>query len=251
MIRSIAARAGIILLTLLAPAAARAAPGDTIAVGNFSAATPGGAFPAGWKPLIFPRIERHTEYLLVQDKERGTVVRARAEASASGLTRAIDVDPQTHPILRWQWRAEKLLARGDVTRKDGDDFPVRIYVTFAHSPERLGFAERAKVAAARLLYGETPPHAALTFVWDARAPAGTAVRNPYSDRVQMVVVESGPTRLGQWLVYERNVFEDYRRAFGEDPPRISGVAIMTDTDNTGESVTGWYGDIEFRAVVPR
>jgi hypothetical protein len=30
------------------------------------------------------------------------------------------------------------------------------------------------------------------------------------------------------------------------PPPISGVAIMTDTDNTGESATAHYGDIVFK-----
>jgi hypothetical protein len=62
----------------------------------------------------------------------------------------------------------------------------------------------------------------------------------------MVVVESGPERLQQWVRVERNIVEDYRKAFGEEPPTISGVAIMTDTDNTGESVTAYYGDIRFR-----
>ena len=43
----------------------------------------------------------------------------------------------------------------------------------------------------------------------------------------------------------RNIHEDYKQAFGEEPPMISGVAIMTDTDNTGESAIAWYGDITF------
>jgi len=37
--------------------------------------------------------------------------------------------------------------------------------------------------------------------------------------------------------------EDYKQAFGKEPPMISGIAIMTDTDNTGESATAYYGDI--------
>ena len=59
----------------------------------------------------------------------------------------------------------------------------------------------------------------------------------------MIVVESGPQRAGQWVDERRNVFEDYRTAFGSDPPAMVGVAIMTDTDDTGESVTAWYGDV--------
>jgi hypothetical protein len=62
----------------------------------------------------------------------------------------------------------------------------------------------------------------------------------------MIVVESGETRLNQWVIEERNVYEDYKRAFGEEPPMISGVAIMTDTDNTGESAIAYYGDIFFK-----
>jgi head-tail adaptor len=72
---------------------------------------------------------------------------------------------------------------------------------------------------------------------------GTVVPNPYTDRVRMIVVESGTARAGRWIAYERDIVADYRAAFGEDPPPIAGVAIMTDTDNTGDTVEAWYGDI--------
>jgi len=72
------------------------------------------------------------------------------------------------------------------------------------------------------------------------------VPNPYADRVMMFVVESGSDKLNQWVNEERNVYEDYKKAFGEEPPMISGVAIMADTDNTGESAIAYYGDILFK-----
>ena len=62
----------------------------------------------------------------------------------------------------------------------------------------------------------------------------------------MIVVESGEAKLNQWVNEERNIYEDYKKAFGEEPPMISGFAIMTDTDNTGESATAYYGDIVFK-----
>ena len=62
----------------------------------------------------------------------------------------------------------------------------------------------------------------------------------------MFVVESGAEKLNQWVSEKRNVYEDYKKAFGQEPPMISGVAIMTDTDNTGESATAYYGDILFK-----
>jgi hypothetical protein len=66
----------------------------------------------------------------------------------------------------------------------------------------------------------------------------------------MIVVESGADKLNQWITEERDILEDYRKAFGEDPPLISGVAIMTDTDNTGESAVAYYGDISFKKKSP-
>ena len=60
------------------------------------------------------------------------------------------------------------------------------------------------------------------------------------------MAENGPATLNIWITEERNGYEDYRLAFGEEPPTISGVAIMTNTDNTGESVEAYYGDIVFK-----
>lgn len=226
----------------LLTAAALATTG-ALEIGAFSRAQPGGPLPEGWLPLTFRQIPRHTEYTLVRDDVAGVVVRAEARQSASGLIRALDVPAQEHPLLRWRWKAENLIAGGDVSRREGDDYPVRIYVSFRYTPDRLSLLDRAKYATARIVYGEYPPHAGLNYIWDTKAPVGTIVTNPFTDRVRMIVVESGPQRLRQWLTYERDIVADYRRAFGEDPPPIAGVALMTDADNTGESAIAFYGDI--------
>jgi len=72
------------------------------------------------------------------------------------------------------------------------------------------------------------------------------VRSPYTNRSKLVVVESGPSLINQWVDEQRNVFMDFKEAFGEEPPLVSGIAIMTDTDNTGESAIAHYGDIVFK-----
>ncbi len=231
------------LLAGSALAAALAAAAQPLTVGPFSQGTPGGPLPAGWVPLTFPSVARHTEYALVRDADGRVVLQARAEASASGLIRRLDLPADARPRLAWRWKAERLIARGDVTRRDGDDYAVRVYVSFRYTPERLSLAQRVKYATARILHGEYPPHAALTYVWDAHAPVGTSVPNAYTDRVRMIVVESGGARLNRWLDYERDIVADYRQAFGEDPPPVSGIAVMTDADDTGEAVTAWYGDL--------
>jgi hypothetical protein len=214
-------------------------------VGKFSAEPAGNALPSQWKPLAFKKIEKHTVYTLVEDG--GTVViKAEAEASASGLTREIRIDPKEYPVVQWRWKVNNILKKGDVSRKDGDDYPARIYITFEYDSGKLGFFEKVKYQAIRLMYGQYPPLGAINYIWESKAPKGTMVPNPYTDRVMMIVVESGEEKLGQWVHEERNVYEDYKNAFGKDPPAISGVAIMTDTDNTGENAIAYYGDIVFK-----
>jgi len=214
-------------------------------VGKFSAANPGRNLPEGWTPLTFKKIQRHTIYELVRE-DSGVAMKAVAEASASGLARKIKINPKEYPIVQWQWKVMNVLKKGDVHRKQGDDYPARIYIAFEYDPSKLSFLEKIKYEMIRLLYGETPPLAAINYIWESKAPVETMVPNPYTDRVMMFVVESGSAKLDQWLSEERNVYEDYKKAFKEDPPMISGVAIMTDTDNTGESATAYYGDILFR-----
>ncbi len=216
-----------------------------IEVGKFSAGKPGDALPPGWKPLAFKKIERHTTYKLVKEGGK-VVVKAVAKASASGLTREIKINPKEYSIVQWRWKVENVLKKGNVKRKDGDDYPARIYITFQYDPSKLSLAEKAKYETVKVLYGQYPPLGAINYIWESRTPVGTIVPNPYTDRVKMVVVESGGAKLNQWVNEERNLHEDYKKAFGEEPPLISGVAIMTDTDNTGESATAYYGDILFK-----
>ena len=240
----------VLMAVLLArPGLAREA--DAIRVGPFSSASAGGALPEGWRPLEFSRVKEHTHYRLVEDEEAGgVVVRAESRDAASGLRRAVDVDPDTHPILEWRWRISRVFEQGDVTRKAGDDYPARIYVAFAYDPERASFFERVKFEALRIVYGEYPPRAAINYIWASHSAIGTMVANPHSERARMIVVESGAERAGQWRSERRDVAADYQRAFGEPVPRISGVAIMTDTDDTGESAVSWFGDIVFRRAEP-
>jgi len=216
-----------------------------IEVGKFSSEKAGNALPPDWKPLTFKKIERHTAYELVKDDGK-VVIKAVAKASASGLAREIKINPKEYPIIQWRWKVANVLKKGNVKRKEGDDYPARIYITFQYDPSKLSLAEKAKYDAIKVLYGQDPPLGAINYLWESKTPVGTIVPNPYTDRVKMIVVESGAAKLNRWVNEERNLYEDYKKAFGAEPPLISGVAIMTDTDNTGESATAYYGDILFR-----
>ncbi len=217
---------------------------SVIDVGKFSLNQSGTGIPGGWKPLTFKKIPKQTEYVLVKDGEQ-VVVKAVSEASASGLTKEVTINPKDYPIVRWRWKVENLLQHSDVNRKDGDDYPARLYITFAYDPDHVSFGKKLKYKAGRVLFGDIPI-GALNYIWETKTPVGTIVENAYTDFAQMIVVESGLSKVGAWVDEERNVYEDYKKAFGEEPPMINGVAIMSDTDNTKERAVAFYGDISFR-----
>ena len=238
------ARTGFLFcLALLFASWIQAESPPVLEVGKFSAAQEG-ALPPDWKPLTFPKIGRHTIYKAV--KEDGIItVKAMSEASASGLIRKVTVDLTEYPILAWRWKVANVLKNGDVTKKDGDDSPARIYVMFEKNPGKVSVFEKAKFEAYKLIYGQYPP-LTVNYIWASKAPQGTIVRSPYTNRSMLIVVESGPSLINQWVNEQRNVFLDFKEAFGEEPPLVSGIAIMTDTDNTGESAIAHYGDIVFK-----
>ncbi len=220
---------------------------DHIEAGNFSKQAAGG-LPPDWKPLTFRNIDKHTVYTLVKDGNT-TVLKADSNAAASGLTRdlsALNFNIRDTPILKWRWKIANLIKSADIATKEGDDYPARVYVTFRYDPERAGAGMRMQYGLAKTLYGEYPPHAGINYVWDGKAPLGTMTPNAYTSRAMMFVVESGAKRVGEWVEVERNVYEDYKRAFKEEPPPVLGIAVMTDTDSTGEAATAWYGDMSLR-----
>jgi hypothetical protein len=119
-------------------------------------------------------------------------------------------------------------------------------VSFHGDEERLGMEDRLKMRLAKALSGQAMPYAILMYVWSNDLAPGTVVHNPHTSRIRMMVVESGPSATGKWREVRRNVVEDYRRAFNEDPWDIVAIGVMTDSDNTASTARGYYGDITMR-----
>lgn len=239
---------GVMLVALTGAAMAQAPPA---VIAPFSAAAPGAALPAPWQHQPLPKVERENRYTLVEDVPDGrarTVLRIDSDAAASTLAHPLAVDPAGRPWLSWRWKVSAPVAGSDFRRKEGDDYAARVYVLFDYPVERLSFGERAAIALARVLHGAELPTAALAYVWGTAQAAGAIGPNPYTDRVRMVVVNSGPARAGQWVGVRRNVAEDFRAAFGEEAPPITGIAVAADTDNTGEAVTAWFADLRLEAA---
>ncbi len=244
-------RAGGLFVTLIAllPAAlpAHASTDAPLEVTPFSASTPGTAFPAPWRHQPLPKVDRENRFDLVDDAGR-TVLRVRSEAAASTFAHPLAIDPARTPRLSWRWKVSGPVQASDFTRKGGDDYAGRVYVLFDYPLERLGLGDRIKLSLGRSLFGAELPTAAIAYVWGTAQPVEASGPNPYTDRVRMIVVESGAARAGQWVTIQRDIAADFRAAFGEAAPPITGIAISADTDNTGESVTAWFGDLQFRGA---
>jgi hypothetical protein len=227
---------------MLAASAARA---ETIA--PFSGSAPGGNLPAGWS-------ERHVARApppraqLVEDGA-ATVLELASEGAAGAVVHPVSIDPAAMPWLSWRWKVDRVVASAQLERRDGDDFAARVYVFFDLSLDELPFSTRWKIRIARLLYGESVPAAALCYAWDNTHAPGTTAWNAYTDRVRMIVLQSGNGNAGRWIEERRDIAADFRAAFGTGPvPRVSGIAAGNDSDQTGERVVARFGDFRFEAA---
>jgi hypothetical protein len=216
---------------------------DTLWVGKFSAESTASPVPSHWQPYRFDSLNP-TRYLLV--KEGGaTVIEAVSKASASGLVRRIDVDLYRFPVLNWSWKATSMFSEEDPHSKAGDDYPVRISVQFAPDSSRRSLTDRLADMAARAICGKDAPFRSISYVWSVREPIGKMVPNPYTPRSVTVVAASGTANMGRWMEIRRDVREDFRAAFNEEPPLVTSIGVMTDTDDTGNDTVSYYGDIWF------
>lgn len=201
-------------LVFFACAAFTAFADDTIRFGSF--ATSG---LEGWAGKEFKGV---TEYTIVSEEGKN-VLQAVSNGGASGLVFETEYEPADYPLLSWTWKVSGVLAKGDSRSKQGDDYAARVYVIFPH-----WFFPKTKT---------------LNYIWANKLEKEAVQANAYTGNAMMIAVESGADKADEWVEVRRNIVEDYRRAFGEDPPAVGAIAIMSDTDNTGESATAWYGDI--------
>ncbi len=199
-----------------------------------------------WQPLFFPKIENHTTYGLTSVNGVPVLqVVSRNSASALVLDRPFNV--YDFPVLSWRWRVSNVFTRGDSSRKDGDDYPIRLYVMFRYDPDKTSFGQSVKYGMAKLLYGKYPPHSSLNYIWANKKRSASYIPNPYTGQAMMVPVDQGRENVGRWVVHRVDIVRDYRAAFGEDPPAMASIAVMGDSDNTGESATAWIDYIKISA----
>ncbi len=196
-----------------------------------------------WKPLYFPKIKRHSIYTVVKE-QNGSYLKAESNASASGIIYRKEFNVYDYPKIKWRWKISNAYKKADPEKKAGDDYPIRIYVIFKYDPETASFFQRIRYGLAKIIYGEYPPQSSLNYVWANSTYPEKIITNPYASEAKMISMEAGGEKAGQWITEEADILEDYKKAFGVQPPAIADIAIMNDSDNTGESSVSYVDYIE-------
>lgn len=203
-----------------------------------------GEIPAPWQVEQLNKDIPPTRYRL-REWDGVAAVEAQAEKSMALLARPAEVDLSKTPVLCWRWRVDAPLKSADMMTKAGDDYAARIYLSFSVPPDTLGLGTRMALGLARSLRGNVVPDAAINYVWDNQHPIGTWQANAYTDRARMLVLRSGSEAAGRWVVERRDVGADFLKAFGHAPLKLTGLALASDTDNTGESAHAGFADFRF------
>ena len=232
--------------TLWAPALSAQTLAKAAALTPFSSAS-GDQLPAPWRVVGVPGGKIPLTAYAVADMDGRKVLRVETLKSYGNLVHdlpAVQLEPGVQ--LRWRWRLDEPLRNADLRRKEGDDSPLKVCALFDMPLDKLGLIERNLLRIARGVSGEKLPSATLCYVWDTKLATGTLLPNAYTARVRLIVVNSGEQRLGQWVVHERDLAADFKRAFGPESdvlPPLQAVLIGGDADSTGSQSLGWVGDV--------
>jgi len=237
-------KAATFLAMLFLAGAAQAAPTPEVPIPKFSAAEVGTAIPAGWEKVELPYGDKNEFQVVVDGKTK--VLQIHSQASFGSVAHRLSVPVADAPVVRWRWKVDHALEKARMDTKAGEDFAARLYVAFDFPAEELAPGERVKLSIAGSSVSFVPA-AAICYVWDNHHPVGTSGWSPYFGHVRVIVLESGSARAGQWVDEKRDVEADFVAAYGEKwkgkVPKITGVVAGSDTDQTGETVTAWFGDI--------
>jgi len=196
-----------------------------------------------WESIHFRNVKKHTIYE-IENSHGETYLKAQSDASASGIIYKRKFNVYLYPEVQWRWMVNNVYEKGYAGTKEGDDYPLRIYVMFEYDPEKAGLFDIILYNAVKLIYGRYPPHSSLVYIWESRKHEERIITSAYTGKVRFIILQSEASNAGKWLTERVNILDDYEKAFGRMPPSIGGIGIMNDSDNTGEKSVSYVDYIE-------
>ena len=206
----------LLFAVLCAPSGALAAD-EGVVIADFSAWMAKG-MPAGWEL----KTKSGTAWYEIKRDGNLAALHLKSADSSFSLQGEVSVDVKRYPVLSWKWKATQLPQGGDFRRSRTDDQAAQLFLAFTRTK-------------------------AIVYIWDTTAPQGLMESTspvPFMT-VKVVVVRSGPADLGKWITETRNVYEDYRKLYGEEPPAVQGMRFQINSQHTGTSAESWFADVVF------
>ncbi len=204
-----------------------------------------GQAPSNWRPIALAPGKTPTIYRLERNDER-VALHAIADAAASAIGLPVHIDVHKFATVGWDWKPVAPIANADNHVSAREDAALRLVFAFDGERQQLPLADRVTLGAAHVLAGADLPYATLMYLWVPHGTHGEKIPNPHTQRVEMIVADTAAAD-GKWHALRRNLLDDYRQVFHEEPGALIAIGVMTDTDNTGGKVEAWYGDIRFEA----
>jgi len=158
--------------------------------------------------------------------ENGNFIKAEAEGMGSGLGKEVLIDLSKTPIINITWKVEKDLSGILENSKKGHDYAARVFVIKKTGSTALS-------------------NRAINYVFSSNNDVGKNWPSPYTKKSIDYVLSSTKNDLNTWVTVKANVKEDFMELHGIEVLDISGVAIMTDTDNSKLKAVSFYQNIYF------
>jgi hypothetical protein len=219
----------VFLTFMLTPAGTARGENGILTIDRFQGGANAEGIPSGWKLERTPG--PNSKYFIEREKE-DKFLRLHSVNDGFGLRKEITFDIRQYPYLSWWWKAMQLPKGGDIRNKEMDDQAGQIFVVFPRFPSLINSRS-------------------MGYIWDTQAPKGLAGTSPTYTRAKYVVLQSGPEKLNQWGFESRNVFEDYKKHFQEDPPPVGAVLVYINSQHTKTSAEICFTEIFFSTRPPK
>jgi len=166
-----------------------------------------------------------TKYSLGMN-ENGSFLRAEAKGTASGLGKKVKIDLNKTPFINITWKIEKDLKGIDEKSKKGHDYAARVFVV-----KKTGLTPLSNKA--------------VNYVFSSNNSTNEFWRSPYTKSSIDYVLSTTKDNLNEWVTVKANVKEHFKKLHDLNVEELTGLAIMTDTDQTDIKAISYYQNIYF------
>ena len=177
------------------------------------------------KTLKVKKVKGETTWTLGSN-EKGPYIKAEAEGKGSGLGKDVVINLTKTPFINITWKVEKDLSGIVENSKKGHDYAARVFVI--------------KKTGSTILSNR-----AINYVFSSNNSINENWASPYTKRSIDYVLSTTQQNSNEWVTVKANVKEHFKKYHNLDINELSGVAIMTDTDNSKLKAISYYQNIYF------